>query len=887
MSNHKIASQNAVGFVDKGKEAFDRLRDIDLYPQAASPDAQADTGGFDAADYSFLFNRRGTDRIGNARYNELKDARKRIRDLVNLDPTTNEALLLTIMGAMDERQIKDEFDIIRGEDDKKKEAKLLAEEEEKKYKDSLGRFKSAISDDKDFDAYLNQQPGGIKGLLKKYNWDVDLALGSIKELREKRREERKRVDIKLKDWGKIRKDLAAIEEEIEDIEKWLKLENDPRVINKDPAKAKFYQRELKALRKKAAEYRDSLDLPEIIDPESVKTRTPEDLEIAQGKVGELQEFVKGRLDRFWDFVWGKKEDTEGEGVGSPDPDPQSGVGSPGPQNKGQKAYDRLNKLNPNSQAQDEGQKAYDRLNKLNLYPQDASPSSQGKSLTEYDVNKMKGSKHYNPLKNVPRYVSDETPESQIKNAPSYDGGQDFVKETSGSFEYKVKDIRLIEKTPNSVTVGNDNGTITSHKGKAGFTAVDSNGNKTEVETIDEALDIISGKTPPVVEPAPPPAQKNLTELDQANTELDKAKQGVQDALTKWENIYKTEPTKLLDLSDGKPPSSSPLWQGVIDALDKMDNILKGKGQPADFGGTGSAANYLKGVESTSPMSAPPDLYQRAIRKYRELIEKDAVERRSNLGKEYLKSTDRITDDSDTDTGTVEPTSTVPTSDTGDTATTGKVMAPKAVSKVLQQVHGLYGKGGWTSKKFHTAVIKGENAIFDASAKTKPLVKGAGGKLRHDPKGEIQSIGLGQMSVGAASDTKFGKSLFKGLDLSTKKEGGRRVPNNPKDWAKAEKRLEDPTASLATSLQYLNLLHSRLSKLALPKKFNDAIRNDPKQMEDLVVATYNTGFGNMFKIIRGVKPESFQDIYDYFGKHDGFKQTKILVNNFRKNRKSGR
>ena len=864
MSNHNITSQNAVGFVDKGKEAFDRLRDIDLYPQAASPDAQADTGGFDAADYSFLFNRRGTDRIGNARYNELKDARKRIRDLVNLDPTTNEALLLTIMGAMDERQIKDEFDIIRGEDDKKKEAKLLAAEEEKKIKDSLDRFKSAISDDTDFDAYLNQQPGGIKGLLKKYNWDVDLALGSIKELREERRKKREDAGIKLKDWEGIRKDLVAIETDISNKSNELRAELDHRVTNKDPELIENLQNEIKALRKKAAEYRRSLNLPEKLTDKSLKDRTPADLENARKKIGELKKANDGLWTTFWNYVLGKKEDTEGEGVGSPDPDPQSGVGSPGPQS--------------------EAEKALSYLNKLNLYPQDASPSSQGKSLTEDDVNKMKDSKHYNPP--VSKKVSDETPESQIKNAPTYDGGQDFVKETSGSFEYKVKDIRLIEKTPNSVTVGNDNGTITSHKGKAGFTAVDSNGNKTEVETIDEALDIISGKTPPVVEPAPPPAQKNLTELDQANTELDKAKQGVQDALTKWENIYKTEPTKLLDLSDGKPPSSSPLWQGVIDALDKMDNILKGKlkGQPADFGGTGSAANYLKGVESTSPMSAPPDLYQRAIRKYRELIEKDAVERRSNLGKEYLKSTDRITDDSDTDTGTVEPTSTVPTPDTGDTATTGKViMPPKAVSKVLQQVHGLYGKGGWTSKKFHTAVIKGENAIFDASAKTKPLVKGAGGKLRHDPKGEIQSIGLGQMSVGAASDTKFGKSLFKGLDLSTKKEGGRRVPNNPKDWAKAEKRLEDPTASLATSLQYLNLLHSRLSSLALP----DAIRNDPKQMEDLVVATYNTGFGNMFKIIRGVKPESFQDIYDYFGKHDGFKQTKILVDNFRKNRKSGR
>jgi hypothetical protein len=487
---------------------------------------------------------------------------------------------------------------------------------------------------------------------------------------------------------------------------------------------------------------------------------------------------------------------------------------------------------------------------------------------------MKDSKHYNPLKNVSKKVGDDTPESQIEDAPSYDGGQDFVKETSGSFEYKVKDIRVIEKTPNKVTVGNDNGTITSHKGKDGFNVVDSDGNKTKVETIDEAVDIISA--PPVVEPVPPPAQEDLTELD-------KAEKGVQDALTKWGNIYETEPTKLSGLSDGKPPSSSPLWQGVQDAVKKLNDVLEGRGA-ADYGGTGSAANYLKGVESTSPMRSHPDLYQRGIRKYKKLIREDATKRGLTKGEDYLKSTGRIIDDSDTDTGTGEPVSTVPTSDTGDTATTGKViMPPKAVSKVLQQVHGLYGKGGWTSKKFHTAVIKGENAIFDASAKTKPLVKGAGGKLRHDPKGEIQSIGLGQMSVGAASDTKFGKSLFKGLDLSTKKEGGRRVPNNPRDWAKAEKRLEDPTASLATSLQYLNLLHSRLSKLALP----DAIRNDPKQMEDLVVATYNTGFGNMYEIINRVKPESFQDIYDYFGKHDGFKQTKILVDNFRKNRKSGR
>jgi len=337
---------------------------------------------------------------------------------------------------------------------------------------------------------------------------------------------------------------------------------------------------------------------------------------------------------------------------------------------------------------------------------------------------------------------------------------------------------------------------------------------------------------------------------------------------------------------------------VQDAVKKLDNILEGKlkGGSAEFGGTGSFYDYLKGNINKSPMPKHKDIYQWVVDQYKKWIRRDSNKRRFDLGEEYRKDTGRITDDSNTDTGTGEPTSTVPTpdtgdtattSDTGDTATTGKVMAPKAVSKVLQQVHRIYGTGGWTSKKFHTAVIKGENAIFDASAKTKPLVKGAGGKLRHDPKGEIQSIGLGQMSVGAASDTKFGKSLFKGLDLSTKKEGGRRVPNNPRDWAKAEKRLEDPTASLATSLQYLNLLHSRLSKLALPKKFNDAIRNDPKQMEDLVVATYNTGFGNMYEIINRVKPESFQDIYDYFGKHDGFKQTKILVNNFRKNRKSGR
>ncbi len=117
-------------------------------------------------DYSPLRNAaRGFDGAANRAERRISATQKRVQDLQRLDPTNPLALLITLMGAKREGEIRDELNILRGQAGDQQRKKDIAKQEKEWRKNQLSDLKIKGLD-KAFGVFANKEHGG----------DIDAAL---------------------------------------------------------------------------------------------------------------------------------------------------------------------------------------------------------------------------------------------------------------------------------------------------------------------------------------------------------------------------------------------------------------------------------------------------------------------------------------------------------------------------------------------------------------------------------------------------------------------------------------------------------------------------------------------------------------------------------------